>query len=146
MRRTCGHVLCSQQQGPVNDSGEQDGIVLGCDWPAWSYDDTRCNCTSHACKIVETASRVQAATRGYGTFSSRLHVREPQRLGATPAVDYDTAKPSRRFRHSSPHWDAEEFLKEGVVLPSIKGSQIVFPFFPIVESSQNPLLAVDLFK
>ena len=58
---------------PVNGSGEQNRIVKGSDWPAQFDDDTRCNCTSHACKIVTSASRVQgndfvgrAATRGYG--------------------------------------------------------------------------------
>lgn len=59
---TCGgytamYYLASNK--PVNDSGEQNRIVKGPDWPAESYNDTRCNCTSHACKIVESASRVQ---------------------------------------------------------------------------------------
>ena len=65
---TGGRVLFRIQQA-CRDSGEHQGSVTGSDWPDWFYDDTRCVCTSHACKILETPSRDQGMSLRSSAFT-----------------------------------------------------------------------------
>ena len=65
---TGGRVLFRIQQA-CHDSGEHQGSVTGSDWPDSFYDDTRCVCTSHACKILESPSRDQGVSLRSSAFT-----------------------------------------------------------------------------